>query len=961
MITKIEKITGLSEEELITLLIKLLQLKGFSDVEQLDSFIVKGDQQNLLSKDHALFITFPFKLGGSVNQDISSIGENISEIQSKNAANSIFLFSKYTITKGFQNSLSHQLTHIRLNYIDRDGFISLVDEVFPEYWRHNDLNLIQYEKEFIDTIEKDSEWKKLSFPNEKYAKLLSIFIEPRLVRCYQDKKTNTPLTKGYSVAELIDFDGPVVIDGNAGSGKSTLLKRIGRLLVDQNATDPDKKNLPVYVTALDISNANYDVKFAIQSKLLGITEGSLAELKKEYDIQLLIDSIDEFDESQKRHIISDLDDLSKHAHIKYYIATRNADSLIPFSQCELNNFNIRRFNLEQIKLFLNAFFSGDESKASTLLDALRDNQMLERLPITPLTLSLISILFEETEFEIPATISDIYDNFNALIIGKAVVSSKIEFIDISFKERILSIYAFALLERPGHFPMTLEEFLNYFKDYFEGKSLPIKKGSLEDVLYYLIQNTGILYLKDGDKVQFSHDSYMEYYAALEIFKHKRAAEEKLVQNFFDPNWQNAAIFYAGKSKDMPEFLQKIKDHIAKGNDLNAFMSSIFGAGYLLQALYQTDNKLRRDVIIDILAISLKNLEAFKLLAANDMVLFKDYRLPILSLINFIYFYESFNSITLTEPLKMAFESKFDEFEKTKDVGIGYNLLELAFTLDSKRIRYQDPLEKVIYTSEIMRDPTLNILAAISVDVLGKERYKEYKDEIKRIHYSLTDVQKRLIEQPVAKLRFTALDTIRKQENVTLLVEGKTDAVILEHAYMVLTDGAFPYWRIEKAGHNNEEGSAAEVSKTLTQAYPLWKTRQESTIIGLYDHDNAGLGEFGRLNADFVETEKGIKKHKDGSIYAVCIPVPGELENYLRPDQMFNFFEIEHYFGHDYLRSKDMLKKTDIPGIYAIKDGPKVRFASEIKKEYDASIFKHFILLFKLIDKLTGTSVQYITD
>ena len=533
--------------------------------------------------------------------------------------------------------------------------------------------MIQYEKEFIDTIEKDSEWKKLSFPNEKYAKLLSIFIEPRLVRCYQDKKTNTPLTKGYSVAELIDFDGPVVIDGNAGSGKSTLLKRIGRLLVDQNATDPDKKNLPVYVTALDISNANYDVKFAIQSKLLGITEGSLAELKKEYDIQLLIDSIDEFDESQKRHIISDLDDLSKHAHIKYYIATRNADSLIPFSQCELNNFNIRRFNLEQIKLFLNAFFSGDESKASTLLDALRDNQMLERLPITPLTLSLISILFEETEFEIPATISDIYDNFNALIIGKAVVSSKIEFIDISFKERILSIYAFALLERPGHIPMTLEEFLNYFKDYFEGKSLPIKKGSLEDVLYYLIQNTGILYLKDGDKVQFSHDSYMEYYAALEIFKHKRAAEEKLVQNFFDPNWQNAAIFYAGKSKDMPEFLRKIKDHIAKGNDLNAFMSSIFGAGYLLQALYQTDNKLRRDVIIDILAISLKNLEAFKLLAANDMVLFKDYRLPILSLINFIYFYESFNSITLTEPLKMAFESKFDEFEKTKDVGIGYNL------------------------------------------------------------------------------------------------------------------------------------------------------------------------------------------------------------------------------------------------------------------------------------------------
>ena len=75
--------------------------------------------------------------------------------------------------------------------------------------------------------------------------------------------------------------------------------------------------------------------------------------------------------------------------------------------------------------------------------------------------------------------------------------------------------------------------------------------------------------------------------------------------------------------------------------------------------------------------------------------------------------------------------------------------------------------------------------------------------------------------------------------------------------------------------------------------------------------------------------------------------------------MFNFFEIEHYFGHDYLQSKDMLKKTDIPGIFAIKDGPKVRFATEIKKEYDATIFKHFLLLFKLIDKLTEASVHYI--
>ena len=67
-----------------------------------------------------------------------------------------------------------------------------------------------------------------------------------------------------------------------------------------------------------------------------------------------------------------------------------------------------------------------QGKANNLLSALRENKIIDKLPLTPLNLSLISILFEEKDFEIPATISDIYDNFNALIVGRAVVSSKFD-------------------------------------------------------------------------------------------------------------------------------------------------------------------------------------------------------------------------------------------------------------------------------------------------------------------------------------------------------------------------------------------------------------------------------------------------------------------------------------------------------------------------------------------------------
>ena len=954
----IEKIQCLDLKALSDLLKKLLDRKGFSDVI-IEEDCLKGELPSPLTSDttSVIFVTFPHKLGG-YNPEYEQISNQIKTLRDKYLADKVFVYSKEVITKGFQTSLTQYSSPIKISYIGRDELINLVDDVFPDFWRHDDIQLLSYEKGFMEFIANDNDLKKLKFPNDNYSKLLDIFIEPQLTRYYQDKKTNTPVFKRYSVQELIEYDGNVIIGGSAGAGKSTLLKRIGGKLIDLNSSTIGKKHYPIYLTSLDIFKANFSISNAIRAKLSDYTESSLTELSHEYDVQLLIDSIDEFDE-KRSEILDEIHKICSQSSIKYYIASRNGEGLISPSIPALSSFSIRKFNLTQIKLFLDAFFSGDEGKSSTLLDALRNNQMIERLPMTPLTLSLISILFEETEFEIPATLSDVYDNFNTLIIGKAVVSTKIEFIDISFKERILSIYALKLLETENHIPLKRDEYIDFFKKYFEGKSLPVKKGTLEDVLDYLIQNTGILYLKDGDRVQFTHDSYMEYYAALEIFKHRRDMQQQLVANFFDPNWQNAAVFYAGESKDMPAFLQEINKKIQSGAKLYDLMSGIFGAGYILQALYQTDNQYRKDTIISALQLSIKCLHFFEMMAADDVVLFKDYKMPILSLINFIYFYESFNSITLAEPLRMAYKELYSIFKSKgcSDMAVGYNLLELAFTLDSKRIMDQTALQEVVDTPEILKDPNLSLLASISLELLGKEKYKDFITDIKRKLSSSKEVCKALIGTSVSKLRFSAFDTIHYQSNVKLLVEGKTDAAIIEYAYLVLSGGMLPYWNISKAGRNEEIGSCEQVKKTLEQAYALLDP--DKIIIGLFDHDNAGLGSYRGLNTDFIELEKNtIKKHKDGNIYALCLPIPGEMEDYIKERQESNYFEIEHYFGYEYLRDAGVIKKTDIPGIYDIT-GNKINFVKKIRSETDPYIFEKFLVLFNQIDKITQEKVDYI--
>lgn len=959
---KIDKVKNLDMKGLNDLMIAVLEKKGFSSINTNEDCIT-AVQSGLIGSSLTVFITFEYKLSGNLEESIDSITERVKSIRDKYTADSVIIYSQNTISNGFREALKTSNGQMAVQYLGRDELITIINEVLPDFWRHEDMVLLKYEKDMLDYLNKDNDLRKLKFPKESYGKLLNVFVEPRLVRYYEDSKTKTAVQKNYSMSELIAHEESCVIDGPAGFGKTTLLKSIARTLIESNGPKSKQMNFPIFLSSLDIFENNFNIGDAIRKKIGNFTEAPLSELAKEYKVHLLIDSIDEFDDNIER-ILDELQIIKDRYNIKYYIASRNYEIVARKAKTELSTFSIRRFNIAQVKLFINAFFSGDESKTSSLIDAIKNNQMIERLPMSPLTLSLITILFEEKELEIPATISDIYDNFNTLIIGKAIVSSKIEFIDISFKERILSIYAYEQLQEPNHIPYTKNQFIEYFKKYYDGKSLPLKKGTLEDVLEYLMHNTGILYLKDGDRVHFSHDSYMEYYAALEIFKHRRAEEEKLITYFLDPHWQNAAVFYAGMSKDLPDFLIKIKEKIAKGTSIGEYMSAILGAGYILQALYQTDNKIRRDVVIEALKLSIANLHVFKVMAAEDHQLFKNYNLPILTFLNFVYFYESFNSITLQQPLSLAFDDRYSDFQNTKDPAIGYNLLELAFSLDSKRIKDQRALSKLIYeTPEILKDPILNLLASISFDFLGKEKYHEFIAEMKKTRLSLSDVQRDLLKLPMSKLRFSAVDNINRASNVTLFVEGGTDATILEHAYIVLTN-TLPYWKITAAGPVMGKNSCEEVAKTLLQCFAHAKTNQDAVYIGIFDHDSAGLGVYrGRLEEKFFDEIEmnSVKKHKEANIYGLCLPVPGEMDKYLQPDQVFNFFEIEHYFGEDFLKENDMLEKTAIPEISRIKDttGAKTSFAKKLKDTIDPKVFEHFLLLFKKIDELAGVTVEYV--
>ncbi len=498
----------------------------------------------------------------------------------------------------------------------------------------------------------------------------------------------------------------------------------------------------------------------------------------------------------------------------------------------------------------------------------------------------------------------------------------------------------------------------FFREYYENKTTPIKDKNIKDILDFIINHTGILIINENNRVQFTHDSYMEYYAALEIFKHQRDKDGILVDHFFDPNWQNTAIFFAGLSKDMPTFLQEILEKISKATLLPEFHASVYGSGYLLQALYQTDNKLRANVVEEALNNNIKSYEIIRNIAQNEQFIFKGYSLPILLTMNLMFFYESFNSITLKAPLEIAFNTLYSRYELTKEINDGLNLLNIAFVLESKRLNDSSFLEKIIENKDIMSTPELYAILNTTLSAWG-EPYADMKNKLyKDFGTKISVPVKELLNMPAKKLRFSKLNTIGEKKCVKLVVEGKTDAIIIEYAYRVLTGGENPYWNISPAG-NLDNAGATEVSKCLMSANPIIDTEQ--IIIGIFDHDAKGLQEYGSLKAKvFDEIERNsIKKHKESTIYGLLLPIPGELIHYKKEKQELNFFVMEHYLGLDYLKTYDRLKESEIENIYLIKDKGKNNFATQVIKENDPKTFVFFLDLFNKIDQISGVDKKYI--
>lgn len=983
---KKEYIEQLPLEQIVHLYENMLPQMGFKDANRTSENIVEVtfDVPNAGSYTNS-YIFFKETLSkGYLYYD--TLAADINKLYSKGQSK-VNIVTTGTISNGFKLELNRRLNKQNcVEYFEIKDILTAIEGNYSDYWRHTDQALISYEKDFEGKMVESFQIKKLVEYKAAYQKLLSIFIEPNLFLRTEDKQsTKKAFTKVHLNRVIDENERLLMLHGDPGTGKTRLLNEIGKLLIDRNTKISGKRYLPVFIDTLNLREAftvegKQDLcNLILSGKLCDHFNGkSFDEISENYQVVLLIDSIDEFEEKYKNKITEQLEILMDKGVIVYLGTRSNTlnDVFKKSSNKNLKDVFIQKFNNQQVESFASRYFEGKGNRAEGLLESLRENKILEKLPVTPLNLSLMSILYEETnQQELPATLNDIYDKFSNLLLGRTMADKSIDFLDITVKETILGIYALELLKRKNSELFTREEFVAFFEDKLSSISGTIDTSLLPKALDFIIEHTGLLVLQRGKYVKFRHDSYMEYFAAKEIFKNHRELEDDLVENFFDVNWQFAAVFYGGESRKMPDFLEKIIKKIRKSNTMQEYWASANGTGYLLQALYLTDDEVRKRAVLEVLRLMVDTYEGFKKFSTSlpENAIFGRLPLPILSIFPIFLFQDNFDSITLRKPLSLALEDLLSEYEIKKSIkdypyldNIIYRILILSITVSSNRLNMEDKLTEVIGKIKTTGNDFYTKLLEAAIDNLGSKELRKQKDELlKPQRVRKTDNHPYFIKkaldiyiQPANRHRFGKFDKITPNRRVKIFVEGPSDAILLEQAYSCLT-GHIPYWEIKVGDIDN--GGANGLAKALNEG--LAYLEDDQMVVGVFDNDSKGLQEFrGTLRDnkfDLVNGYTRIKKRKEGQIYGMLLPVPEHLQHYIQPNQQDNYFSIEHYFPVDFLREHNMLRETAIPDIYSINDsgGAKTSFAKTVSKINNHKLFTGFIPLFREIDVLTGMSSE----
>lgn len=762
-----------SEKDFREFLIDFLKKLGFDNVIHTHKYGAPELGKDIIGKiEHALegdewyaFVVKEGNISGGTNE-IETIKNQIKQSfeypyddlnNGKININKVKVVTNGNFTNGAQQSLTSSpelKLYNNYSYWWNEELIKLIDKKYPEFWLPGDRFLKEYSKALNYKIQNEFEIKDLSIrkiEDVKVQKLLNIFIEPQLseLKVDEDKKKEKNIDKRkVTINDIVNNKDNFILSSEPGGGKTKVLNIVAQKLTE-NERFSNESEIPIKLNIINLRKFDFNIEETIKNSIRLL----MPEMNERFDILeytyiILIDSIHQLTKDEQDNLTVKLKEFTKKQNSRFII-TQRTNNDIEFTGLNngLREISIKNFNTKQVESFITKYFEKND-KGLKFIDILKESNLLSKLPTTPLTVTLLALLYDDNNYEIPATITDIYDDFTSVLLGKLEVRNRVDLLQMNIKKRIFTALALEMLDN-NKFDCQYVKFKEFVNEFLKSKGYQPQN---DEELHQIINQSGLLFKDDENLVGFKQQAFAEYFSSIEIYDHKRKTHyDKLLENFNIVSWQNTAIFYGGRSKDLPEMIDDLLDKNPNSNLRDWFINT-GGIGYLAQALYLTDKSKRKLLIYRALENMVQAFGEMKQLSKVQTGFSKDLPLPFIASILGYWFNENFKSITLKEILIEVFLELDSEY---KNVGnhdfVGdFKMFMVASTLVNKYINDWDCFEKLIERDSFIKNPTLMVTGDTFFelgDIDRKSIDKEIREKISKSIHKHRDLIKHIVKEP----------------------------------------------------------------------------------------------------------------------------------------------------------------------------------------------------------------------
>lgn len=303
---------------------------------------------------------------------------------------------------------------------------------------------------------------------------------------------------------------------------------------------------------------------------------------------LIIDAIDEVQELERESLIKRAIEFADKFNSGLLITSRplnilNADVLASFEKYELLNLEFT----QALKLIEKVV--GQRSK---LLQAMTKGlqEIRGQIPLVPLSMMLLIQLIEENH-EIPASLTELYDRYLELILGKWDKEKGIEVLfEYHIKNDFLKTLAYEEFYQKNLGAIPYDQYLAQVNRYAEKF---LWDESLKERFVVDMHRIGVLQI--NKMVLFQHRSFLEYFIAKYIFDNREDIQDLngLIRDlYFSELWSDVAFFYVGHKREISAgLLELILGHTDE--TIKAHMEKL-SIGRLLQAGWRTHISIKTD-------------------------------------------------------------------------------------------------------------------------------------------------------------------------------------------------------------------------------------------------------------------------------------------------------------------------------------------------------------------------------